>query len=123
MSVSIKVDSRDLNKVHRRLNRLPRDITEGAQDAVKESGEWIRDDVATHVGVFRGRLKSRIRMRAIGTLGLTADVGWFDKDTYYAQFVEFGTSSITANPVLTRAGEVERTQFPRRVKKHIEAKL
>ena len=123
MSITVKLETRRLTQVHRQLDSLPERIKDGAREAVAESGEAVREQVERTVGVFRGRLKNRIRVRQVGALGLTADVGWFDKDTYYAQFVEFGTSSITANPVLTRAAEEERAKFARRVRKHVSDKL
>lgn len=118
-----RVDSRDLARIQRRFRELPDRITEGAQEAVKESGETVREKVARNVRVWRGRLRDRVRVRFVGALGLTADVGWFDEDTYYAQFQEFGTSSITADPVLTRAGIEEENEFPRRLQRHIEDRL
>lgn len=121
--VVARVDDRELRRIHRRLDRVPDGVVRGAQAAVRESGETIRDRVRRTVGVFRGRLRDRIRVNLKGALGLTADVGWFDRDTYYARFVEFGTSKITANPVLTTAAELERRLFPKRVKKHIEEHL
>lgn len=121
--VTIRVDKRELGLLHRRLDRLTAQITEGAREAVSESADVVRDDVATHVRVDTGRLREQVRVREIGTKGLTADVGWFDHDTYYEQFNEFGTSSISADPVLTRAGEVERGKFPRRVQRHVNDRL
>lgn len=121
--ITMQVDSRRLQLVHRQLKLLPDRITEGAQEAVKESGEAIRHQVSDTVRVDTGRLKERVRVRLIGALGLTADVGWFDHDTYYAQFQEFGTSRISADPVLTRAGEMEQREFPKRLTRHVKDKL
>lgn len=121
--VVMRLDSRELNRIHRRLNEVPARVTEGAQEAVKESGDAIRDQVRDSVRVWRGKLRRKVRVRLRGALGLTADVGWFDADTYYAKFQEFGTSSITADPVLTTAAEQERARFPRRVQRHIEDRL
>jgi HK97 gp10 family phage protein len=119
----MRVESRTLQRVHKRLDLLPDRITEGSKEAVQESGEAIREQVERTVRVNTGRLKERIRVRLVGTKGLTADVGWFDKDTYYAQYQEFGTSKITADPVLTRAGVEEEARFPKRLREHIQGKL
>lgn len=121
--ITVRVDSREMKALHRQLDHVPAAVTEGAQEAVKESGEAVREQVERNVRVHTGRLKNRIRVRFVGSLGLTADVGWFDKDTYYAQFQEFGTSKITADPVLTRAGEEEKREFPKRLQKNVEGKL
>lgn len=121
--ITMRVDSRELTRLHRQLSQVPGRVTDGAQEAVQESGEAVREQVERTVRVDRGRLKNRVRVRFVGSLGLTADVGWFDQETYYAQFNEFGTSSIEADPVLTRAGEQERAEFPRRVQRHVSDNL
>lgn len=123
MGVTVRLDKQELVLTRRLLKTLPARVTEGAQEAVEESGEAIREQVERTVRVDKGRLKERVRVRLVGSLGLNADVGWFDKDTYYAQYQEFGTSSISADPVLTRAGEEERAKFPKRVQQHIGDKL
>jgi len=120
--ITVHVDSAALNLLHRQLRRMPENIQDGIRAAVEESAETIRDEVKNTVGVHTGRLRERVRVREIGD-GTQADVGWFDDDTYYAQFVEFGTSKITANPVLTRAGEAERKEFPRRVRERVRERL
>ena len=115
--VIMRIDDRDVRRAQRRLLRVPDQIRDACKTAVRESSEAIRAQVRRTVGVFRGRLRERIRARRVGDL--TSDVGWFDRDTYYAKFVEFGTSKIRANPVLTRAGLEEEARFPRRVRDHI----
>lgn len=122
-SIRVRVSARDLRRIQAEFAELPEQIKRGAQDAVEESGEAVREEVSRTVRKDTGRLSERVRVRHVGALGLTADVGWFDRDTYYAQFQEFGTSSITADPVLTRAAEQERRRFPRRLKDHIEENL
>jgi len=121
--IVIRMSSRDFQRIERRLNRLPEAVMEGAGAAVRESSEAIRAQVERTVRVWRGLLRNKIRVREIGARGLTADVGWFDRDVYYAQFQEFGTSSITADPVLTRASLEEEREFPRRVRNEIERRL
>ncbi|GGQ07773.1 HK97 gp10 family phage protein [Actinomadura coerulea] len=121
--VTMRIDNRELRRISRRLDEVPERIKQGAHAAVEESGEAVRSATERTVGVHSGRLKRRVRMKLLGRMGLTADVGWFDSDTYYARFPELGTSSITANPVLTRAAEAERPVFPRRVQRHIEDAL
>ncbi len=117
--ILMRVDSGDMRRIQRRFRELPDRITEGAQTAVEESGESVRDSVSRNVRVWRGKLKNKVKVRFVGALGLTADVGWFDDDTYYAQFQEFGTSSIEADPVLTRAALEEEGEFPDRLRRHI----
>lgn len=121
--ITARLDNRSLQLAHDHLRLVPKKVQEGAQEAVEESGEAIREQVERTVRVRTGRLKNRIRVRLVGTRGLTADVGWFDKDTYYAHFQEFGTSKITADPVLTRAGLQEEKHFPKRLREKIQEKL
>ena len=119
----VTVSVEGLERLHRKLAQVPEHIREGAREAVDEAAEAVKDQVAATVGVHTGHLKRSVKVRHIGGTGLSADVGWFDANSYYAKFVEFGTSSITANPVLTAAGEQERTRFPRRVKAEVDTWL
>jgi len=118
----MRLESRDLRRLQRQLNEVPEDVQRGAKEAVAESAETVRKQVERTVRVWRGKLKDRVRVREIGA-GLTADVGWFDDDTYYAQFQEFGTSSIEADPVLTTAAEEERARFVDRVRREVREEL
>lgn len=105
-----------LKNLRRQLAELPDEMQTGARRAVRDSADEIRDEVRDSIRVDTGRLRAGTRTRLVGADDLTADVGWFDKDLYYAQFLEFGTSSIRADPVLTRAGEAQRLRFPARVR-------
>ena len=120
--ITMRLESRDLRRLQRQLNEVPEDVQRGAKEAVAESAETVRKQVERTVRVWRGKLKDRVRVREIGA-GLTADVGWFDDDTYYAQFQEFGTSSIEADPVLTTAAEEERARFVDRVRREVREEL
>jgi len=119
--VTMRINSRDLQRVQRDLDRIPEAVRQGAADAVEESAGSVRAQVSRTVRVWRGRLRDRVMVRR--HTALSADVGWFDNDTYYAQFQEFGTSSIEADPVLTRAALEEEREFPRRVRDMIRRRL
>lgn len=112
-----------LNRLRLQLNRVPAHIREGARDAIEESAEAVRDQVRREIRVNTGNLRRSVRIRKIGAHGLSADVGWFSRDDYYVKFQEFGTSSITADPVLTRASAAETARFPRRVRRHVGSEL
>jgi len=112
-----------LAELRRRLAEVPEEVADAAREAVDEGAEAIREEVERTVRVNTGRARNTIRVRHVGTTGLSADVGWFDPDLYYMRFNEFGTEKITADPVLTRAAEAERVRFPRRVGEEIRREL
>lgn len=109
-----------MNRLRRDLARVPPAIRKGARDAVQEGAESVRDQIRAEIRVDTGRLKRDVDIKA---RGLNADVGWFRDEDYYAKFLEFGTEDITADPVVTRAGEVERTRFPDRVSDEVRRAL
>lgn len=112
-----------LARLRRQMEEVMPAVHAGARAAVEESGDAVRVQVARTVRVRTGRLRRGIRVRDVGAHSMTVEVGWFGRDEYYAKFVEFGTSSITADPVLTRAAEEERTRFPQRVTREIRERL
>lgn len=111
-----------LGRLRRRLEELDDEIRDGALKAVEESARAVqgeaRDQIRVRTGAAREGLKVFERESA-----LSADVGWRDPDLYYVKFLEFGTSSITADPVLTRAAEVERSRFPGRVSEEVRREI
>lgn len=119
----VTVSVEGLERLRAKLSEVPPHIRDGAGKAVEDGAEAVRDQVRATVGVHSGRLKRTVKVREIGTAGLSSDVGWFGREEYYAKFVEFGTSSIRANPVLTTAAEEERTRFDRRVRDEVQEEL
>lgn len=111
-----------LGRLRRELRELDGEIRAGAMAAVKESARAVqsegRDTIRVRTGAARAGLKVYERPSA-----LSADVGWRDPDLYYVKFLEFGTSSISADPVLTRAAEVERRRFPGRVTEEVRREI
>jgi HK97 gp10 family phage protein len=110
------------DRLVRRLDELDDDIREGALKAVQDGADAVRDEARDMVRVDTGRMRQGLKAR-VDESRLRADVGWSDPDLYYAQFQEFGTSEITANPALTVAGEAERRRFPDRVSEDVRREI
>lgn len=111
-----------LGRLRRELSELDDEIHAGAANAVTEAAAAVRDEardaVRVDTGALRRGLKAFVREAA-----LSADVGWRDPALYYARYQEFGTSKITAHPVLTAAAEAERSRFPGRVTEDVRREL
>lgn len=103
-----------LDRLARRLRQLEPAIRDAAVKAVRDAADSVREDTRDSVRVDTGRLRNGVQVR-VREARLVAEVGWFDRETYYARFQEFGTKRIPANPALTRAAQVERRKFPRRL--------
>lgn len=116
-----------MKRLQRDLDKLPPAIAEGAQEAVDDTAEAVRQDAADNVRYYPGHnrspdhLRNTVRTRKIAPL--STDVGWFDEDSHYATFLEHGTSSIEADPVLTRAAEAERAEFVKRLRAAVRKKV
>lgn len=103
-----------LPELRRRLDELGEQIRQGAEKAIKEAAEAVRDDAQQQVRVDTGALKRGLKTY-VRKAKLEADVGWRDPELYYAKFQEFGTTRISPNPALTAAAEAERRRLPGRV--------
>lgn len=111
-----------LGRLRRRLADLDDEIHTGAANAVTEAAEAVRDEARDAVRVDTGALRRGLKA-FVDEGALSADVGWRDPDLYYAQYQEFGTSSISANPALTAAAEAERGRFPGRVTEDVRREI
>lgn len=103
-----------LAELRQRLDELGEQIRQGAEKAIEESAEAVRDDAQQQVRVDTGALKRGLKAY-VRKAKLEADVGWRDPELYYAKYQEFGTTRIPANPALTAAAEAERRRLPGRV--------
>lgn len=107
-----------LGNLRRELRELDDEIQRGALRAVEESARAVQSEGRDTIRVRTGRARDKLKVR-VREADLSADVGWSDPDVYYVKFLEYGTSSITAIPVLTMAAENERRRFPDRVARHV----
>lgn len=112
-----------LDRLRLRLHDVPADVADGARRAVRDGAEAVRDQVERTIRVDTGRARREVKVRHVGTGGLSADVGWFNPDMYYVKFLEHGTSSIAADPVLQTATEAERVRFAGRVSADVREAL
>lgn len=117
-SGGIRVQVEGGDRLRRRLEDLEPELIEACKDAIAASAEQVQRETAASVRVDSGRLRRTVRIR-YGAGGLIAQVGWFDADSYYAVFHEFGTSSIPAQPALQPALEGERNELPDRIRTEI----
>jgi HK97 gp10 family phage protein len=113
---TVEIDG--LKRLGKELDELPEKLRAAFKDAARESAEAVKDETETTVAVDTGHLRTHVRVR-FDDGGLTPVIGWFDDDSYYAQFVEFGTESIEARPSLVPALEHERPRLPARVRAHV----
>jgi HK97 gp10 family phage protein len=107
-----------LKELRGRLEDLGDELLDACKAAIEESAEAVQEQTERTVPVDQGRLKQTVRIRYRDGK-LTALVGWFDKDTYYATFVEHGTVSQSAQPSLHPALEAERSKLVDRVRAHV----
>lgn len=117
-----RVTVEGLGQLRRRLDQLDEQIRAGVNKAVRESAKAVREDAAGRVRVDTGRLRDEL-LAVVNERRLSAEVGWFDDDLYYARYHEFGTSSIPANPVLATAAERERRRFVRRLTEDVRGEI
>ena len=122
--IHVRIDG--MARLRQRLADLEPRLIEALQKAVKESAEAVRDETANTVPVDannRGtHLKDTVTARYEDN-GLTAEVGWFDAESYYARFVEHGTRRAPAQPSLGPALELERTRYVQRLTDEVRAAL
>ncbi|MCI0687123.1 MAG: HK97 gp10 family phage protein [Sporichthyaceae bacterium] len=106
-----KVKIRGLRELQRVLDRLAGDVRDAAADAVREAAEAVQRREQATVATDTGTLRDGIEIRYSDD-GRTAEVGVFDPDLYYAEFVEYGTSTAPEQPFARPAAEAARTEFP-----------
>ncbi|MFJ3597900.1 HK97-gp10 family putative phage morphogenesis protein [Streptomyces sp. NPDC090126] len=90
--------------------------------ALKDSAEAIRADAARGVRVDSGNLRNSAKARFYNSQ-LRAEIGWWDRDDFYAILHEFGTRKIPARPALGPAIEAERTRIAARIQAEVRRAL
>lgn len=111
MAVRVKVTG--IAAAKRALTRLIHDVHDAQEEvAEKWASETLQRAVAG-VPVRTGNLGSALDKRVSGS-GEKADaeVGVWEDDAYYGQFVEFGTSKMEAQPFLLPAAADTNRQVP-----------
>jgi HK97 gp10 family phage protein len=106
--------------VDRAFAKTREQIVNAVTKSIGEAAEAIRDEARRNVPVDTGRLRDNIVAKVDEK---QAKVGVFDRDSYYAMFVEFGTSDQQAQPFLGPAAELERSRLVKRIQKNVEESL
>jgi HK97 gp10 family phage protein len=118
--ITIRIEG--LDHLADRLKDMPEQVTAALRRAVKESAEDIKRETLLNVRKDTGNLQRKLAIR-YEQEGLRAEVGWFDRDDYYAHFHEFGTKSIPARPALGPAVEAERGKIRDRLTDELRREL
>lgn len=85
----------------------------GIESAVDDGSRSVRDDWRANAARDTGRYADSIEIR---NDGLMAEVGNFDRATWYGVFPEYGTSKQPAQPAAHPAAELERSRLPDRLR-------
>lgn len=81
--------------------------------AVDEGSRSVQADWRANAARDTGKYADAIEIR---NEGLMAEVGNFDRDTWYGIFPEYGTSRQPAQPAALPASELERNRLPDRLR-------
>lgn len=92
----------------------------GSATGTRDAAEFIKDRAQQLVPVDTGRLRDSIRVNEIGPRSYTVGPG---DEVEYADYVEFGTSRMAAQPYMRPAAEMARREFPRRVARQIQSEM
>ena len=102
-----KVRITGTGKLKAQLIEIAKRMQEAGERAEREGAEQVRDDMQVLVPVDSGRLRDSIRIEETGN-GL--DVGPGD-EIEYAMYVEYGTSTTSAQPYAGPAADRVRVTF------------
>jgi HK97 gp10 family phage protein len=108
--ITATLDQGSLRELEQALTRAATKAKEGVAAGVALTAEMIVSRERALVPVDTGKLRDGIRAH-YSRDGLSAKVGLFDPDLYYALFVEWGTSIRPAAPFATPAAEKARVEF------------
>jgi HK97 gp10 family phage protein len=104
------------------LEDLSDEIVAALQKAVKEAAESVQSDTRRDVRKDSRNLHDKVDIKYEDS-GLTAKVGWFDPEDYYARFHEVGTRRFEAQPALLPALEAERHRYQARLTDEVRKAL
>ncbi|MGW2547494.1 HK97-gp10 family putative phage morphogenesis protein [Kitasatospora sp. NPDC001574] len=118
----LTVQVHGLERLIGQLEAMPDAVQAAGRRVVKESAVDVQRETLLNVRKNEGTLQRTLDIR-YSRGGLKAEVGWFDPNSYYAAFHEFGTKSISAKPALGPAIEGERNRIRERVITEINEEL
>lgn len=118
----ITVNVQGLDRLREQLDDLTPTIRAAAFRALKESAEAVRADAAAGVRFKSGNLRKGAKARFHNNQ-LRAEIGWWDRDVFYAVLHEFGTRKIRARPSLGPAIAAERSKIGARIQDEVRRAL
>lgn len=118
----IRVRTHGVRNALDEVAELPEETRDGAEAALKSWGRDIRATARTLVSKRSGRLRRRITVR-INRKDLSAQVGVWADDAFYAYFQEHGTSHHAAQPFLLPAFEANRPDVVKDAGKEIRRRV
>lgn len=101
------------------LDRVLTTVEAEVADVVQESAEAVREGWQQRVAFDTGVLHDGIEIQYAAD-GLSADIGVFDPELYYVDFVENGSSTQPAQPAARPAVADEERELPRRVTRAVK---
>jgi len=116
--VTVRVVGRE--RLIKRIKEMLVDAREGAQDETREVAEFIQRRAKEFVPVDTGRLRDSIRINQTGKAAYNVGPG---DEVEYAEYVEFGTSRTPAQPYMRPALEEARREFPRALRRRVQAEI
>jgi HK97 gp10 family phage protein len=119
---AMSVNLQGLDQLREKLAELAPGLIEAARKTVKESAEAVRDETKRDVVVDSGNLRDSADIQYEDE-GLRAEIGWRDRDDWYASLREYGTRRRSAVPVLGPALEKERAKIEDRLKANVREVL
>lgn len=105
-----------------KLAELDENAGKAAAAALRTWAGEVRDDARRNVPVDTGYLRSKIAAR-VEPRYLTAKVGVWDRDAYYSQWVEQGSSRQEPQPFLQPAFRRNRRSFRGHLRTELERRL
>lgn len=116
--VRVRVIGED--RILARLRDIIDAMKSGSANGSRDAAEFIKDRAQELVPVDTGRLRDSIRVTEVGPRTFTVGPG---DEVEYAEYVEFGTSRMAAQPYMRPAAELARREFPQRVARRIRSEM
>ena len=114
---------RGIGVVVRNLERLDKQINDGARKSRMRAAFEIEREAVAEVPVDSGRLKGSIQTQEVGDIIEVGSGVKAGTELEYAHYVEYGTSKQAAHPYLQPAVEIVRGKYPEMVIEDVKAEV
>ena len=115
---------RGISTVVRNLERLDKQIKDGARKARLRAAMEVEREAVAEVPVDSGRLKGSIMTQEVNDelveVGSGVKAG---TEVEYAHYVEYGTSKMAAHPYLQPAVEKVRQKYPKMIIEDVQTEI